>query len=672
MALQPTFPGVFIEEVPSGGHTITGAATSVTAFVGYLKRGPLNTPVQCLNFSGFQRVFGGLDPNSITGFHVSQFFLNGGTEAWISRLCAASAPPVQPAITLSGAIPPTPPDTQAMPSSGTPAPSQGADVLHLQSQNPGIWGGNIFVTVDYMTNRPNSFNLTATLYSVSSNATGTNYAAVQSDVMREVTLDPAQPNSIVKAMQATSSDYAQLLAVPNIATTPSPAVPFASGTTLTFAAPKSPVSGVVLTVTIVPPAVGSKPATALAPVTFNMTTPVADAAGLIAGIKGALSNAAGVLGMPSLANSDVRSCRSPFAAAGGAQAELVQVRVSDPALAEVLIGVTCNRPLFTTLQTNTQAQRLIYASQDNPDGLIPTGADVAGDTTARTGIHALDAMPIVNLLIVPDMPAMNPTGYLNAATATLEYAIHRKAFALLDLPSTVHSPSDAIAWATSSPPTFGTGIISAATYYPQVQVPNPPSTQPLAMGACGTLAGVYAATDASRGVWKAPAGINAPLASVQQLSYVMNDRENGELNPLGVNALRNFPVYGNVAWGARTLAAANIADEQWMYVPVRRLALFIEQSLMQGLKWAVFEPNDEQLWAQIRLSVYAFLLSLFRQGAFEGATPAQAFACVCDASTTTAQDIANGIVNIVAMFAPLKPAEFIVINLQQMAGQSSN
>jgi phage tail sheath protein FI len=659
MALQPTFPGVFIEEVPSGVHTIPGVTTSVTAFLGYLKRGPLNIPVQCLDFASFQRVFGGLDPNSITSFQVSQFFLNGGAEAWVSRLCAASAPLVQPAITLRGA---SPPDMPAMPSSGPPAPSQGTDVLHLQSQNPGIWGGNVFVTVDYTMGKPNTFNLTATLYSISGNS----YAVLQIDSMADVTLDLAQPNSIVKAMQ-TSNPYAQLLAVPDLATTPSPAVPFASGTTLTFAAPNSPVSGVSLTVAVAP-----APAGAPATVTFNMTTPVGAVADLIAGIEGALSNAAGVLGMPSLAHAEVRGCRSPFAAAGSPQAQLVQVRLIDPTLADVLIGISCNQPLFSTLQTNTQAQRLTYASQDNPNGLVPTGFDVAGNATARTGIYALDAMPTVNLLLVPDMPAMNPSGYLTAAAATLDYAMQRKAFAILDLPNSVQSLSDAVAWATSTPATLGSGIINCAIYYPQVQVANPFSTQPLAMGACGTLAGIYAMADQQRGVWKAPAGISASLAGVQQLSYVMNDRENGELNPLGVNALRSFPVYGNVVWGARTLAAANLADEDRKYVPVRRLALYIEQSLMQGLKWVVFEPNDEPLWAQIRLSVNAFLLSLFRQGAFAGQTPSQAFACSCDASTTTAQDIANGIVNIVVMFAPLSPAEFIVITLQQMAGQASS
>jgi len=376
--------------------------------------------------------------------------------------------------------------------------------------------------------------------------------------------------------------------------------------------------------------------------------------------------------MPSLANADVRGCLSPFAPASGPQPQLVQVSVPDPALADLLIGVTCDQPLFTTTQINRQAQRLSYPPQDNPDGLIPTGADIAGNSATRAGIYALDAMAAVNLLLVPDLPAMTPSDYIAAATATLDYAISRKAFAILDLPASVRSLSDAAAWARSTPARLGSGIISAATYYPQVQVENPLSTQPLSLGGSGTLAGIYALTDVNRGVWKAPAGTTASLAGVQQLSYVMNDQQNGLINPLGVNALRSFPLYGNVAWGARTLAAANTNDEDWKYIPVRRLALYIEQSLMQGLQWVVFEPNDERLWAQIRLSVNSFLHQLFLQGAFAGSTPAQAFSCVCDASTTTAQDMENGIVNVVVLFAPLRPAEFVVISLQQMAGQSSN
>jgi phage tail sheath protein FI len=152
---------------------------------------------------------------------------------------------------------------------------------------------------------------------------------------------------------------------------------------------------------------------------------------------------------------------------------------------------------------------------------------------------------------------------------------------------------------------------------------------------------------------------------------VLTDDENGDLNPLGINALRSFPLIGTVLWGARTLRGADALTDQWKYIPVRRTALFIEETLFRGLKWVVFEPNDEPLWAQIRLNVGAFMNGLFRQGAFQGTTPAQAYFVKCDGETTTQDDIDRGVVNIVVGFAPLKPAEFVVLKIQQMAGQTA-
>jgi phage tail sheath protein FI len=178
-----------------------------------------------------------------------------------------------------------------------------------------------------------------------------------------------------------------------------------------------------------------------------------------------------------------------------------------------------------------------------------------------------------------------------------------------------------------------------------------------------------ARTDATRGVWKAPAGIDASLTGVLGLSDALTDKENGVINKLGINALRTFPIFGNVVWGARTMRGADQAADEYKYVPVRRTALFLEESLYRGLKWVVFEPNDEPLWAQIRLNVGAFMQSLFRLGAFQGTTPNEAYFVKCDKETTTQDDRNKGIVNIVVGFAPLKPAEFVVVKLQQLAGQ---
>jgi phage tail sheath protein FI len=186
---------------------------------------------------------------------------------------------------------------------------------------------------------------------------------------------------------------------------------------------------------------------------------------------------------------------------------------------------------------------------------------------------------------------------------------------------------------------------------------------------CGAVAGVFARTDAQRGVWKAPAGLAATLAGVPKLSVRLTDPEIGELNPLGVNCLRVAPAAGPVAWGARTLDGDDRLASEWKYIPVRRLALFIEESLYRGTQWVVFEPNDEPLWAQIRLNVGAFMRNLFRQGAFQGASPREAYFVKCDKESTTQNDINLGIVNIVVGFAPLKPAEFVILKIQQIAGE---
>jgi phage tail sheath protein FI len=178
-----------------------------------------------------------------------------------------------------------------------------------------------------------------------------------------------------------------------------------------------------------------------------------------------------------------------------------------------------------------------------------------------------------------------------------------------------------------------------------------------------------ARTDTDRGVWKAPAGLQATLTGVPDLAVRLSDDQNGQLNPLGINCLRAFPVVGRVVWGARTLAGADMLASDWKYVPVRRLALYLEESLYRGTQWVVFEPNDEPLWAQIRLSVGSFMHEQFRQGAFQGATPREAYFVKCDGETTTQADRDRGIVNILVGFAPLKPAEFVVIRLQQIAEQ---
>jgi phage tail sheath protein FI len=207
---------------------------------------------------------------------------------------------------------------------------------------------------------------------------------------------------------------------------------------------------------------------------------------------------------------------------------------------------------------------------------------------------------------------------------------------------------------------------NAAVYFPRVIKEDlERNGLPDYFPVCGSIAGVMASTDVTRGVWKAPAGQNASIMGIKGLEVNLTDQENGILNPLGINCLRSFPIIGPVVWGARTLRGADQLADDYKYVPVRRLTLYIEESVYRGSQWAVFEPNDEKLWSSLRLSIGGFLADLQRQGAFYNYTVA------CDSSTTTQSDIDHGIVNIYVGIAPVKPAEFVVIKIQQVAGQKA-
>jgi phage tail sheath protein FI len=260
---------------------------------------------------------------------------------------------------------------------------------------------------------------------------------------------------------------------------------------------------------------------------------------------------------------------------------------------------------------------------------------------------------------------------VNLISAAGAYCEERRAMLLVDSPKNWKDKSVAKEKFTDvNADHIGTRSKNAALFFPRLIQPNPLSENQMEeFVPCGTVAGIFARTDTQRGVWKAPAGLDAGLVGTPALSVSLTDAENGELNPLGINCIRSFPVPGRVLWGARTLRGADQLADEWKYIPVRRLALYIEESLFRGTQWVVFEPNDEPLWAQIRLNVGAFMNNLFRQGAFQGTNPRDAYFVKCDKETTTQNDVNLGIVNIVVGFAPLKPAEFVIIKIQQMAGQ---
>jgi phage tail sheath protein FI len=306
------------------------------------------------------------------------------------------------------------------------------------------------------------------------------------------------------------------------------------------------------------------------------------------------------------------------------------------------------------------------------NGSPPDGTALLGNMNDKTGIYALEDVDTFNILCIPRTAivgpnAMTPTEAEFVMSTAIKYCEKRRAFFIMDTPLGVDDVQEVKDWLGST----NLRDKNSALYFPRIKIPDPLNDFRLrSVGASGTVAGLYARIDSNNGVWKAPAGTDAKLVNVQALDYTLTDMQNGTLNPLGINCLRSLPVYGKICWGARTLDGADQMTSEWKYIPVRRLALLIEESLYRGLTWVVFEPNDEPLWSQIRLNVGSFMHRLFRQGAFQGTTAREAYLVKCDKETTIQADIDLGVVNIVVGFAPLKPAEFVIIKIKQLAGQT--
>ncbi len=313
------------------------------------------------------------------------------------------------------------------------------------------------------------------------------------------------------------------------------------------------------------------------------------------------------------------------------------------------------------------------AADKGDDGAAFTLAELQGVQADQSGLYALDGVDLFNLMVIPGdsgIPSAVQETFWGPASI---YCANRRAFLLIDPPAGwVKTTSDGskrpeVANNTTLITTLRNTVAkqSSAVFFPNL-VYNASGVRKT-IAPSGAIAGLMSRIDATRGVWKAPAGIEADLRGVVDLELNLTDAENGVLNKQAVNCSRVFPS-GIVNWGARTTDGFDDQGSEWKYIPIRRLALFLEESLYRGTKWVVFEPNDEPLWAKVRLNLNAFMMGLFRQGAFQGGTPDKAFFVKCDGETTTQADRNLGIVNILVGFAPLKPAEFVIIRIQQIAG----
>ncbi|HTQ15223.1 MAG TPA: phage tail sheath C-terminal domain-containing protein [Rhizomicrobium sp.] len=636
MPVAVSYPGVYLEEVPSGVRTITGVATSIAAFVDYFPQGPIGSSnaVEISSFADFERGFGGLNTQSEASYAIHQFFLNGGAMAYVIRVTPASDAAKAATATLDKA--------------------GGGAVLTATAQSEGAWGNSVRLDVDYdlhVTSDPaNSFNLTVTRFA---GPTSTQVLAAEKYV--NLVIDNTKPNDV----RTVVNNASQLVTLSAAA---SDARPAASGTisaSLAAAYPGAAITnGDSLKVTLTN-ASGSASGTitfATAPTSYG-----ALASAIQSQLRGIMNGASAA--MPA-ATATLEGSETT------AQYIVISANLGDPT-SKVTFADGTGTVQSNFLKFADAAQDSALAGGD--DGGDASASDfpnaLIGDPNLKTGIYALEDVDIFNILCIPVTMKLDNNGAKAVATEATALCQARRAMYILDPPGSdapdtvtgVQKWLDAAASLRSR---------NAALYFPRVKIPDPLNNfNDRTVAPSGTMAGLYARTDTARGVWKAPAGTDATLSGVDSLAYRLNDAENGILNPLAINCLRTFPIYGNVCWGARTLYGADQMSDDYKYIPIRRLALYIEESLYRGTQWVVFEPNAAPLWAQIRLNVGAFMQNLFRQGAFFGTTPTDAYFVACDSSNNPQNTIDLGIVNITVGFAPLKPAEFVIIQIQQMAGQ---
>lgn len=327
-----------------------------------------------------------------------------------------------------------------------------------------------------------------------------------------------------------------------------------------------------------------------------------------------------------------------------------------------------NRPHLTIINNDLDTDTPLALLGGSQDHINVDDDDVLG-MSGVTGIKALDVKDGVSLICIPGkIGKATPKGIMEGGMAYCEKRSLQDCFFIADMPKDCIKPTEAQNFVKN---TLTKKSDYGAIYYPWVKVTDPIGTAEnvKVIPPSGLVAGMYARIDSARGVWKAPAGTESNLSGALALSYKVTDTEHDILNPFGINCIRQFPGSGIVIWGSRTLGLKS--KPEWKYIPVRRMAIFLRVSIYNGIQWAVFEPNDEELWASLRLNIGSFMMRLFRQGAFQGDTPSKAFFVKCDSETTTQADIDAGTVNVLVGFAPLKPAEFVVIKISQKARQAA-
>jgi phage tail sheath protein FI len=619
-------PGVYIQEIPSGVRPIEGVSTSTTAFLGKAEKGPLDHAFMVTGFTEFQTVYGGFLDDSYLAHAALQFFNNGGRRLYIVRVANNA---MTADISLN--------DRKATP----------AKTLTIAAGSAGAWGNELDVEIsDGLIDPANEFRITVSRGDLS-------------ETLDDLSMNATAPNFVENVVGAKSQLIRVTVEEGNDSTK--------AGASVSGASPATSLPAENRNLTININGDGARTIT----LDGNLETGVGIANEIQTKVRALTPLRASTASTSPTAYSNFKAEFSAdhYILTSGSTGKQSSVEVSNAVLNNAAKLLKLGRNNFGVETTGAAVLRPANgsyhvgdnASDVNVDAVTP-GSD--GGTPQQAdydvSLHLLDPVRDVNLIAVP---GIGTTAMVDSGANYCE--LRMDCFFIGDMDVTDDTKEEAKNFMDN----LTKKSSYAAVYFPWLKATDPTgfSADPISLPPSGYVAGMYAKIDAKRGVWKAPAGAEANLGGAVGLTKILIDAEQDTLNPIGVNAIRSFPASGIVIWGARTLATQS--NPEYRYVPVRRTAIYLEQSIYNGIQWAVFEPNDEDLRASLRLNINAFMLLQFRNGAFQGRTPNDAFFVKCDNQTTTQADIDAGIVNILVGFAPLKPAEFVVLKLTQQTGQ---
>ncbi|MEO7069232.1 MAG: phage tail sheath subtilisin-like domain-containing protein [Nostocoides sp.] len=631
MPVQTTYPGVYIVEQKSGSHVITGVSTSVTAFVGAARKGPGDTPTRLSSFADYVRTFGDvMDTTHPMGHSVGLFFANGGSQAIIVRALGGGA--------AQGTL---------------PLPAVNGLLLTLTARSRGGWangtgGGSgvqtgLFVEVRAATQFPDD-RFTLVVAEWTPGVGGGPASIVAQETWAELSMSPSSVRYVETVLAASTLVTADVTGV----AAPAPGAGASTGSVALTGATSLTVSGKAIRLSVDQ---GSAADYVLFP---TENPPVAHT---VNDVKAEINAATSI--WPVTANIAGGKFVLTSKTTGLDSAVVVGLIGLSDASEDFGLGVARGGVEVAGSAPYRPAVAAPAGMTGGADGSTPSASDIVS-ASAGQGMLALDILdfPRFNLLVLAGVTSSDAT----PVNTALDYCRRQNAFLVVD-PAAGLNPGQLKTAANLLRAQGAHGAI----YWPRLVTAD---STPDGFGAGGAVAGIMARTDSSRGVWKAPAGLDAGVAGALGLTAPTNDEVSGELNPLGLNVLRTFPGAGMVVWGARTLAGSDVLQSDSTYVPIRRLTDYLSASLYLGTQFAVFEPNDPDLWAQLRLAVGGFMRGLFQQGAFqrsEKRAESDSFFVICDSTVNPQTEIDSGRVNVVVGFAPLKPAEFVVITITQIS-----